>query len=87
LLPVPDVCLFLDISVEESWKRRPERRDRYEKQREMLHQVRWSYLELFRKHDWVVIDAMGSPDEVQTRIQRWVTQGLEAIAAQGSTTA
>lgn len=86
LLPAPDVCLFLDISVEESWKRRPERRDRYEKQPEMLHRVRWSYLELFRRHDWVVIDAMGSPEEVQTRIQWRVTQGLEALAVQGSTT-
>lgn len=77
-LPQPDVCIFLDIPVEESWKRRPARRDRYEQQPELLTNVRKHYLELFtrKEDDWDVVDALGTKDEVQERIRAVVTKRL-----------
>lgn len=50
-LPMPpaDVQILLDIDVEESFKRRPERRDRYELDREFLEKVRAAYLALFKE--------------------------------------
>lgn len=47
-LPVrPDLYLLLDAPVEEGFKRRPERRDRYEADRAFLEKVREGYLRLF----------------------------------------
>ena len=48
-LPQPDVWIYLDIPIEESFKRRPERRDRYESDRAYLEKVREGYLKLFEE--------------------------------------
>jgi dTMP kinase len=46
-LPQPDLWLLLDVPVEEGFRRRPERRDRYEVDRAYLEKVRVGYLRLF----------------------------------------
>ena len=68
LLPKPDLYIFVDIPVEESYRRRPERRDRYEKQKGMLERVRDIYLNLFTKEGWKIIDGVGSVDQIHARI-------------------
>ena len=50
-LPQPDVYIYLDIPIAESFKRRPERRDRYESDRAYLEKVRDGYLKLFGGDD------------------------------------
>jgi dTMP kinase len=86
-LPEPDVWLLLDVPVEESFKRRPERRDRYEANREYLEKVRTEYLRLFgveerlgkigdswssfRQH-WFVVNGQRSVAEVQATINEIV---------------
>lgn len=79
-LPVqPDLQIFLDIPIEVSFKRRPERRDAYESNREFLERVRIGYLELFAAEQtehartgqgarYVVVDGMGTVEEVAARI-------------------
>lgn len=75
IFPKPEISIFLDISVEESFKRRPDRRDEYEKNSEMLERVRQSYKELFQHHaelygasKYVVIDASGTVEETHGKI-------------------
>lgn len=46
-LPQPDLSILLDVSVEESFRRRPERRDSFETDKEFLHNVRLEYLRKF----------------------------------------
>lgn len=92
----PDVYVLVDIPVHESWKRRPERRDRYEADRGYLEKVRVAYLRLFTEKQeanaarargdgktrsafvpgpsWIVVDGMGSVEEVHDRIVRSVQQ-------------
>lgn len=72
-LPRVDKAVLLDITPEESIRRRPERRDRYEKQPGLMETVRANYLELFAcmkrgAGSWNVVDAMGSFDEVHSRV-------------------
>jgi thymidylate kinase len=43
----PDIFILLDAPVDEGWKRRPERRDRYESNKEYLERVRARYLQIF----------------------------------------
>jgi dTMP kinase len=69
-MPQPDVNIFLDISVEESFKRRPERRDNYEKNSVLLNRVRSCYLDVFKRlgSTYVVIDASGSTEQTFAKI-------------------
>lgn len=86
-LPEPDVWILLDIPVEEGFRRRPERRDRYEVDRNFMEKVRQGYLRLFGEHkggrwlsprdrwqEWYVIDAVGSIQEVHARIVEAVSR-------------
>ena len=47
LTPAADFWFFLDISVEESFSRRPDRRDHYELDKRFLKDVRGKFLNLF----------------------------------------
>jgi dTMP kinase len=77
-LPMPELWLLLDVPADESVKRRPERRDEYEKRQGFMGKVRDQYLSMF-KHpptgfgdEWVIVDGMGSEDEVHARIMNEV---------------
>lgn len=65
LLVQPDVYVLLDASVQESFKRRPERRDRYERDLDYMEKVRIAYLKLFKeKHeDWLAVNRHMRPGE------------------------
>lgn len=86
VMPEPNAYVLLDVSEEESIRRRPERRDEYEKRAGFMSKVRVSYLRLFgEKSDqyistnngfthfcqiWRVVDGMGTVEEVQARIRK-----------------
>lgn len=71
-LPSADVWVLVDIPAEESVKRRPKRRDEYERRVGLMEQVRCAYLDLFERPvfpgHWVIVDGMGTEDEVHERI-------------------
>jgi thymidylate kinase len=79
-LPQADVNILLDISVEESFKRRPERRDRYETDAEYMQKVRNGYLRLWGERGdrggkyaadadrWIVVDGIGDVNNVKARV-------------------
>jgi dTMP kinase len=74
-LPGADLHLLLDIDPGDSVKRRPERRDRYEKQAGLMEQVIGGYRKLWvekRKKTpkrWVVVDARGSVENTERQIR------------------
>lgn len=71
-LPPSDLWIFIDILPEESRARRPERRDEYERRAGFMEKVREGYLRLFQNPplggQWVVVDGMGTAEEVHDRI-------------------
>jgi len=77
-LPEPVVWIYIDISLDESIKRRPERRDRIESNLPFLSRIREEYMRLFQLHSqdfpkkWVVIDGIGTTEEVHERIWKAV---------------
>lgn len=82
-LPRPDYYVLLDVPVSESFRRRPERRDRYERDRDFLELVRDKYRELWaeraaRPRDlhhperWITVDGVGEVREVRSRILRGI---------------
>jgi dTMP kinase len=83
ILPQPDLFLLLDVDVGDSLRRRPDRRDRYEKDDKMHRRVDL-YRELWAKPPptysfehgeatWKVINARGTKAEVQESIRRAVS--------------
>lgn len=78
-LPPSDLWIFIDIPPEESRKRRPERRDEYERRAGFMEKVAQGYMELFRvaiphkpAGKWVVVDGLGTAEEVHERIMNEV---------------
>ena len=66
----PDIVFLLDITVEESVRRRGDRQDLFEKDLELLHKARMAYT-LMAKHDptifplWV---GKSSPEQIHEAI-------------------
>lgn len=79
-LPQPDLNIMLDIPIAESFTRRPERRDNYEKNVTMLETVRRSYLDIFSKlgPSYVVVDATGTREETFAKIVRSIHRVTDA---------
>lgn len=78
----PDLELLLDITVEESIKRRPQRRDYYEKNFEKLRKVRDIYINEFTDEDAyhrLIIDAKQTPDIVLSAAVRVIEQRREKL--------
>jgi dTMP kinase len=71
-LPPARLWILIDITGEESVKRRPIRRDEYEKRAGFMDAVRERYLELFRDPGlpgvWKIVDGMQSRDDVHAQI-------------------
>lgn len=76
-VPLSDINILLDISVDESFRRRPDRRDYYEANREFMEKVRVEYLRLFRErgrkeNNWYIVDGIGTAAQVHDRIMEIV---------------
>jgi dTMP kinase len=81
-LPRPDLCLFLDISVEDSAKRGGYGTEKYEK-KDMQDRVRGLFEELMRKkegEDFVRVDAGKNQDEVAAEVRQEVDRCIERVA-------
>ena len=69
-LPSAWLNVFIDVPPEEALRRRPEARDRYERDREKQKIVRANYESLWTNAgpDYVKIDGLGTIEEVHERI-------------------
>ena len=69
-LPPAWLNIYIDVPPEEALRRRPEARDRYERDREKQKVVRANYERLWTNAgaDYVKIDGLGTQDEVHERI-------------------
>jgi dTMP kinase len=72
-LPPADMNIYLDVPVDVATFRRPEARDRYEKDKAKLQRVRQRYLALWEmkaatEDNWIVVDGKPSVEEVHLAI-------------------
>ena len=86
VLPHPALNVFIDVPEAEALRRRPAMRDRYEKDREKQKVIRQNYKTLWEvgaeeePAEWVVVDGVGTVEEVTERIWKHVLAvlGVEA---------
>lgn len=87
-VPISNINILIDVSVEESFKRRPERRDQFESRRDFMQDVRQGYLKLFSdrarrenpmlgfKQRWFVVNGERSVEDVHNEIVQ-IVEGSE----------
>ena len=83
VLPLADLYVLIDVPEEEALRRRPQLRDRYEKDREKQKVVRANYDTLWNAgaegddpDAWVRVDGVGTVEEVAARIWEPVAELL-----------
>ncbi|OHD18807.1 MAG: hypothetical protein A2Y38_16385 [Spirochaetes bacterium GWB1_59_5] len=67
-LPKADMTFYVDVSVEESEKRRPERRDFYERNGDFLRKCRRIYQALATDGQMIEVDGMLSPERLMREV-------------------
>jgi thymidylate kinase len=74
-IPDPDLSVIIDITAEESFKRkwRPEDRESLDHDPVLLDKVRQCFLDLSKRFGWTVIDGMDGPDVVAERVLNLVS--------------
>ena len=92
LLPEPALYVLLDVPHEESFRRRPERRDAYEADPGRLARARAAYLEIFRDPrvarfgEWRVVDGTRSVEDVHAEVlslAKVALTGMAIVSADG----
>lgn len=71
-LPQPTHWILIDIDVEQSVERRPERRDRYERDFEFMQKVCLFYRQLWIRKRWHIVDGRGSVQDTAGQIREIV---------------
>jgi dTMP kinase len=79
-LPEADLTILIDISPEESMRRKAGARDVYEADLEFLGRVRESYLALAKEGGWPIVDGHGSPREVSEEVWKASSKRLPSPA-------
>ena len=69
-LPKADLVILLDISQQESFKRKKTNRDKFEKNRTFYKKIAETYRNLAKKKHWTVVDATRTKDEVHEDIMK-----------------
>ncbi len=81
-IPDPDLSIVIDITVEESYRRKaePEERESLDHDPVFLRKVRQNFLDLAKRFDWTVIDGMADPDEVADRVMQAINTNRSGLS-------
>ena len=88
-LPRADLNILLELSEEETLIRRPDMRDRYEKNRDKQGRIRrhyhslWSWGEKNEGGRWEVVSASGTVEEVRSRLLQAIDDSLALPVLKG----
>jgi dTMP kinase len=73
-----DVTVLLDISPEESARRKSSERDDYERNTSLLVEARRNYRRIADERDWIIVDAEGAGEVVTARLHAALAARLTA---------
>ncbi len=75
-LPKTDLNILLDISVDESFRRSPDNRDKFEENRSFLERVRSEYQKMAESERWLIVDANRTKEEIHQDIFQYVISNV-----------
>ena len=76
-LPKADLVIVLDIPAKDSFNRKRNRRDRFEKNKEHARKIVRIYKKLTKEFGWKKVDASGTKREVHESIMKLVSKKLQ----------
>ena len=75
-LPKSDLVIVLDVQQEESFARKKQNRDKFEKNKQFSNKISQGYRKLAKKKRWKVVDASQSKDEVHKDVMKIVAKKM-----------
>ena len=75
-LPKSDLVIVLDVPQKESFARKKQNRDKFEKNKEFSNKISQGYRKLAKKKGWKVVNASQSKDEVHKDVMKIVTKKM-----------
>ncbi|VVC05211.1 putative thymidylate kinase [uncultured archaeon] len=76
-LPKEDLVILLDVNTMDSFSRKRERRDKFEKNKEFAQKITQTYRKLAKKLGWHIVNASRDKIEVHEDIKRIVLKYIE----------
>ena len=76
-LPKEDMVILLDVKVSDSFSRKKQRRDKFEKDKTFAVKIASTYRKLAKKYGWHIVNASQSKDQVHQQIQKTVLKHMK----------
>ena len=76
-LPKEDVVILLDVKVTDSFSRKKQRRDKFEKDKMFALKITNTYKKLAKNYGWYVVNASQNKDQVQQQIREIVLKKMK----------
>lgn len=78
-LPKADLVIVLDVSQKESFSRKKQNRDRFEKNAQFLKTISTTYRKLAKKYHWNLVNASQPKNQVHTDIMKIISKKLAKL--------
>lgn len=78
-LPKADLVIVLDVSQKESFSRKKQNRDRFEKNAQFLQTISTTYKKLAKKYHWSLVNASQSKEKVHADIMQVLSKKLARL--------
>ena len=75
-LPKENIVILLDIHISDSFSRKKQRRDRFEKDRIFANKIVSTYRKLAKKYDWYIVNASQSKEQVHGEVRKIVLKHM-----------
>ena len=76
-LPKADLVILLDVKISDSFSRKKQNRDRFEKDRRYAIKITSSYRKLSKKYGWRIVDASREKELVHQDVKKIVLRYME----------
>lgn len=75
-LPKENIVILLDIHISDSFSRKKQRRDRFEKDRIFANKIVSTYRKLAKKYGWYIVNASQSKEQVHGEVRKIVLKHM-----------
>ena len=77
-LPKSDLVIVLDVTQKESFQRKKQKRDKFEKNIEFSQKISKMYKKMAKEKRWKIVNASGSKNEIHANIMKIFTKKIGA---------
>jgi dTMP kinase len=76
-LPKEDMVILLDVKVSDSFSRKKQRRDKFEKDKLFALKIANTYRKLAKKYNWYIVNASQSKDQVHQEVRKTILKYMK----------